>query len=292
MTDRSTDAVPSPREALSSRTDLGTRDAVCPEHGEFVSKGFRLEAWKREIWSQCSQCQHAAEREQRDEERRRQADRVARERQEAIGQTCIPLRFQDRTFEAFHAADEVQLRALTVVRDFTEGFVTYASKGSGLILSGKPGTGKTHLASAAMLALMGSGRWVQYATCMGMIRMVRETWARKSERTEREVLRLLGSEIDLLVIDEVGVQYGTEGEQNIVFDVLDRRYAEMRPSILITNQDTEGLKASLGERTFDRLRQTHALVKFDWPSYRRTARKEGEAWTPLQTTRVRPPDSS
>lgn len=277
MTDRSTDDLPSPRAALSSRTDLGTKDAVCPEHGEFVSKGFRLEAWKREIWSQCPQCQQAAEREQRDEEHRRQADRVARERQEAIGQACIPLRFQDRTFEAFHAADEVQLRAMTVVRDFTEGFAAYASKGSGLILSGKPGTGKTHLASAAMLALMGSGRWLQYLTVMEMIRMVRETWSRNSERSEREVLRLLGSEIDLLVIDEVGVGYATEGEQNIVFDVLDRRYAEMRPSILITNQDAQGLKSSLGERTFDRLRQTHALVKFDWPSYRRTARKETEA---------------
>ena len=51
MTDRSTEDVPSPREALSSRTDLGTKDAVCPEHGKFVSKGFRLAAWKREIWS-------------------------------------------------------------------------------------------------------------------------------------------------------------------------------------------------------------------------------------------------
>ena len=70
------------------------------------------------------------------------------------------------------------------------------------------------------------------------------------------------------------MQYGTDGEQTIVFDVLDRRYREVRPTLILTNQDKAGLKAFVGERTFDRLVETCRWVPFDWPSYRPQARRE------------------
>lgn len=80
--------------------------------------------------------------------------------------------------------------------------------------------------------------------------------------------------MSLLVIDEVGVQYGTEGEQTILFDVLDLRYRGMLPTILMTNQDLSGMKGFLGERTWDRVRETCRWVPFDWESYRPVARNE------------------
>ena len=80
--------------------------------------------------------------------------------------------------------------------------------------------------------------------------------------------------VPLLVIDEIGVQYGTDSEQTILFDVLDKRYRDMRPTILLTNQNTIGLKAFIGERAFDRLTETARWVAFDWPSHRRTAGRE------------------
>jgi len=78
----------------------------------------------------------------------------------------------------------------------------------------------------------------------------------------------------LLVLDEIGVQYGTDGEQTILFDVLDRRYRDLKPSILLTNQDKAGFKQYIGERVFDRLTETSKWVAFDWQSYRATARRE------------------
>lgn len=38
--------------------------------------------------------------------------------------------------------------------------------------------------------------------------------------------------VPLLVIDEIGMQYGTESGQNHLFDVLGRRYRDMMPTIL------------------------------------------------------------
>jgi DNA replication protein DnaC len=79
---------------------------------------------------------------------------------------------------------------------------------------------------------------------------------------------LKSPKIGLLIIDEVGVQYGTEGEQVIMFDIINRRYRDAMPTILITNLGKEGFKKYLGERSFDRLRENGIWVPFDWESHR------------------------
>jgi DNA replication protein DnaC len=142
------------------------------------------------------------------------------------------------------------------------------------VFSGLPGTGKSHLAAAIMISLIDGKRQVQYVACMAMIRAVRDTWRKGAEQSERSVIAHFGTTVDLLVIDEVGVQYGSDSEQTILFEILDRRYSEMRPTILLTNQDKAGFKSLVGDRVFDRLSETCRWVAFDWESYRPTARRE------------------
>lgn len=249
---------------------VGKRAAVCPVHGHFESIGTNLRG--REVWSTCGGCHSDELRAEQDALTQRRAEIVAKEREEAIGAACIPLRFRGLSFNTYVADTPEQRATLARVRDYAERFPEMREQGRGLVLGGKPGTGKTHLAASLALALVDSGAWVQYVTCMGLIRMVRETWGKDAERTERQVVKLLGQEIDLLLIDEVGVQYGTESEQHILFEILDKRYAEMRPTVLITNQDKAGFKTLIGERVADRLTQTHDWLAFDWPSYRKQAR--------------------
>jgi DNA replication protein DnaC len=64
----------------------------------------------------------------------------------------------------------------------------------------------------------------------------------------------------------------------MLFDVLNDRYAEMRPTILIGNLTATELETYLGERILDRLRELGSVtVPFAWPSHRR--------WLSLRTTR-------
>lgn len=252
---------------------LGTRDSKCPEHGPFTSAGKRM--FKREFWQRCPECLANEAHQLEEDARRAQAAMIAKQREAAIGEACIPTRFRGLDFDSFVAATPQQELIARHVRRYAETFEQHRQSGAGLVLAGLPGTGKTHLAAAAMLHLVGEPKtWVQYVTCMGLIRMVRDTWRKDSELSEKKVLTMLGERIDLLVIDEVGVQYGTEAEQTVLFEILDRRYAEMRPTILITNQDKEGFKSFIGERVADRLRQTHNWLVFDWPSYRKQARAQ------------------
>ena len=187
-------------------------------------------------------------------------------------QVAVPARFVGKTLENFHAATPAQRHALTTARDYLENFPARGKAGQGLIFAGMPGTGKSHLAAAILQGLL-PRRVGLYVTCMGILRSIRGTWRKDSERSEGEVLNILRG-VPLLVVDEVGVQYGTDGEQTILFDVLDGRYREMQPTILLTNQDRPGFKQFVGERAYDRLTETCSWVPFDWASYRPTARKE------------------
>jgi len=244
---------------------MAERQAVCPEHGDFVSRNIF-----GRIWSKCPACAESARA--AEEAVEREAARVAAQRRHRamIDAACIPARFVGCTFDSFIADTDAKRHAVTVARDFAENFDDHARRGAALIFAGKPGTGKSHLAGAILQALLSPN--VRYVTCMDMVRAVRETWRRDSERSEVQVLRYLQM-LDLLVIDEIGMQYGTDGEQNILFDVLDRRYREVKPVILLTNQDKEGFKGFVGERTYDRLRETSRWVPFDWESFRPTARR-------------------
>jgi DNA replication protein DnaC len=242
------------------------RMATCPEHGDYESRNIL-----KSIWTKCPACEvirreaEAAEalRLERQQAERRHADRLRCAR--------VPVRFIGRTFDTFKASTDAQQSALTIARDYAEQFAENSRRGQGLIFSGLPGTGKSHLAGAILQSML--HRDVCYVTCLDMIREVRDAWRKGSDRSELQVLGTLGA-LDLLVIDEVGVQYGTEGEQTIIFDILDRRYRDVRPTVILTNQDKAGLKTFIGERTFDRLTETCRWVSFDWSSYRAQARRD------------------
>ena len=73
---------------------------------------------------------------------------------------------------------------------------------------------------------------------------------------------------DLLILDEVGVQFGSDFEKQILFDVLNERYEKLKPSILLSNIPGDQLADYLGERVTDRLRENGGkMIGFDWDSY-------------------------
>jgi DNA replication protein DnaC len=242
------------------------RQEVCDKHGAFESKNLF-----RNVWTRCPICSKERDEAIRAEAEAEKARERERKHREALHYSAIPARFIGRTFDNYRATTNEQRQALTVARDYSENFDRYAAKGQGLVFMGKPGTGKSHLAAAILQVHM--QRNVRYMTCLDLIRAIRETWRRDSERSERKVLDIIRG-LELLVLDEVGAQYGTEGEQTILFDVLDMRYRDLTPTVILSNQHADGLKAYLGERTFDRLRETSQVVQFLWDSHRPQARGE------------------
>lgn len=250
---------------------LGERQAACVTHGAYTASGVRYMG-RREVWTGCQDCKEAQLCAELHAEAVAKASASRARIESMIEDAAIPARFIGRTFDNFNAATNAQSVAKQVVESFANDFASHLKRGTGLVLSGLPGTGKSHLAAAALQAIMPAHCGL-YTTCMSVIRTVRGTWRKDSEKSESQILQMLGT-VPLLVLDEIGVQYGTDGEQTIMFDVLDRRYRDMMPTILLTNQDRDGFKQFIGERSFDRLVESSRWVAFDWASYRATARKE------------------
>lgn len=249
---------------------IGHAQFNCPMHGVYMADGTRLRS--RDIWSTCPDCVREAEvkEAQRNAELRRIAD--IEQRHHHLAQAAVPSRFAGRTLATFKAESPEQIKALSVASEFVANWSEVSRKGSWLVFSGAPGTGKSHLAIAILRALMPAhvGR---YVTCMEMIHEIRATWRKNSDRDETSVLEEF-ADVPLLVIDEVGVQYGTDSEQIHLFEVLDRRYRELMPTILLTNQNKEGFRAFVGDRVYDRMTECAKWVPFAWGSYRPTARRE------------------
>jgi DNA replication protein DnaC len=252
---------------------LEPRDAVCPNHGPYTSTGTRYTVGKgREIWSPCPECARERAESERESAEIAKQQRAREQLEEMLGRAAIPVRFIGRTFENYHADTAGQRAALTAARDYAENFERHARSGESLLMLGKAGTGKSHLASAILQAIMPAHCGL-YSTAADVIEMVRETWRRDSEKSQGRVLHTL-STVPLLVLDEIGVQYGTESEQNTLFQIIDRRYRDRRPLILMANLQPTELQALLGDRVYDRLREVSKVLTFDWDSFRPQARKD------------------
>jgi len=183
---------------------------------------------------------------------------------------AISPRFEFCEFSNFRAEKPEQQVALATCKEYAANFKNYLLSGVCLILRGNPGTGKNHLATAISKSVMQHGYSALNATAFEIIQRIRATWSPTSAEMEEWVIKEF-SKIDLLVIDEVGRQYKSkDGSDSIeIFNVIDARYRLVKPTVIISNQDREGLKTYLGEASFDRLRQGGGkLANFDWQSAR------------------------
>ena len=247
--------------------DRPTEERNCSEHGAYTSTNFM-----GEHWSECPYCMGI----RRDKEAKEQIERdkqaeIEREQRRwiaKIGSAAIPERFKDRTLESYKAKTTGQKKALAFAKEYAENFDKVLQTGRCAIFVGKPGTGKTHLAIGIALAVMQQKRSPLFVTVQRLIRRVKDSWHTKNE-TESQVVEVYASP-DLLILDEVGVQFGSEFEKQVLFDVLNTRYENRKPSILLSNIPREQLADYLGERVTDRLREDGGkMIGFDWNSYRK-----------------------
>jgi len=240
----------------------------CEHHGEYQSS--YVEIMGRKLYMPCPGCAEVTR--QRSEQRR--IEQEQREWEKYLDIACIPRRFQTRTLENYHAETAQQQKALDFAIEYAEGWEETQSYGRCALFVGKPGTGKTHLAVGIMTHIMRKnfGRVsVRFTSVSRIIRRLKDSYRKDGEESEVEVMRDY-SKCALLVIDEVGVQFGTDFEKNTLFDIINDRYENMRPTVLTSNLSADGVREYLGERAFDRLRENGGkCIAFAWDSYRGVA---------------------
>lgn len=263
---------------------LGTeKGAQCPEHGSFTA--IKVESFEGGHFEKgCPSCLWAGLRlAPSDSEQHRQAVQVQQERKLntlLIGSGITP-RFRDATLDNYLTGGNARMTAvLERCREFAENFPEHYQAGHSLLLVGNVGTGKTHLGSAiAQRVIRTHGAQAVIVSAAQIIRVAKGSMARNAQYTERDVIEELAG-FDLLVIDEVGAQSGTEYERGLLHEVIDQRYQQVLPTVLISNLSADAAAAAdgeltlqdfIGERALDRLRQGGRAVRFTWDSARKGA---------------------
>jgi DNA replication protein DnaC len=246
---------------------------MCEKHGQFPIRS--IELMGRVVRSShCPTCsKEAADREYAVRMEKERAERQAKI-EARLEQAGIPALFRDRSFMNYDAQTQGQRVALEKFERFADNFKSHLKRGTVLVGIGKVGTGKSHLACAAANYLMARGHTVYFTSTARLFTKIRGTWSRNSELTEEQMLRQFES-IDLMILDEIGLQRGTEDEQRTLHELLEARRLACKPTILLTNLNHKELQTYLGERFIDRLKESGVSVKFDWESHRRASRDVG-----------------
>lgn len=242
-----------------------TETTTCEKHGEFerftlVGKDFRGgENFKH---SQCPECL-------RDELAEVDAKLRTLRVTELLDRAGIARRFEDCEFDNYQTVNQDAAKNLSACQGYVDNWERCFDAGLGLLMVGKCGTGKNHLAVAMTKNLIRNHlARVEITDVMRVMRAVKSTWRHNSETTEDSVLDHFAS-LDLLIIDEVGVQFGSASELAILQEIVNVRYESVLPTILISNLTFEQLKDSIGERIVDRVTNGgHNRLAFNWESFR------------------------
>lgn len=184
----------------------------------------------------------------------------------------VPENLIHATFENYDPDGEAEAEQVRLVKDFCDKPIGF------LILSGDYGTGKTHLAVAALRKFNG-GWLVKQAT---LLRLLRATY---SDRNADDPIEH-AQNARLFILDDAGLSGGGKDELPMLHEILDYRHGERLPTIITTNLPFENLSAVLGERMADRLREsTFRVLTFTGSSHRRDARERYFDPPPAKATR-------
>jgi DNA replication protein DnaC len=171
-----------------------------------------------------------------------------------------------KTIDEFDFSLQMTLRQSLLGSYLGPDFVT---EGRSLILYGKAGRGKTHLAVAIGYRAIQNGFETFFTTAAKLI----EDLSNANQRGRLHEALLTYTHPHVLVIDEVGyLAYGSDAA-NVLFHVVNYRHLKMRPMIFTTNKPlTQWGKVlhddDLAAAILDRILERGRLVQLDGPSGR------------------------
>ena len=147
-----------------------------------------------------------------------------------------------------------------------------------IVMTGSNGTGKTHLAIAAVKELKG-----KIYTMYEITTRIRQSYSPRADETELEIVDEL-ARLPMLAIDEVGRTKGSDAELNWLSYIIDKRHTRGLPTIIISNKHVrkhcpnggcpDCLENYLSGDVMSRLTDNGVLLQFNWADWRKIKRQK------------------
>nr|PZN67469.1 MAG: ATP-binding protein [Sphaerobacter thermophilus] len=161
--------------------------------------------------------------------------------------------FEGQTFETFDPD-------VPGVREAYEAALAYAENPDGwLFLLGGYGCGKTHLAAAVAHYVIAHQRMrALFLVVPDLLDHLRATFAPDQGATYDARFNAIRT-IDLLVLDDLGTEHTTPWAREKLFQIINFRYNERRPTIITSNRNFDELDPRVASRLSDP-RICHAVL--------------------------------
>lgn len=192
-----------------------------------------------------------------------------------LGERYKDIRFDNTEYEHNEDFKKIYLRC----KKYCEVTEEVIKNGYGIYLYGGSGTGKTHLTSCMANELMEKHKQVLFTNFFEIAKVIKDTFNGKG--SEAEQIKKFAT-IDFLFIDDLGTErVRNNGEdtwlQEKIFEVINKRYNNKKPTIFTSNYSIQELISDRGimQKTVDRIVEMSNLIyKLEGQSYRLSHRKK------------------
>ena len=154
---------------------------------------------------------------------------------------------------------------------YVDNWPTIRAENIGYLLWGGVGTGKSYFAGCIANALMEQ----EVAVRMTNFALILNDLTASFEGRNEYIARLCRA--PLLILDDFGMERGTEYGLEQVYNVVDSRYRSRRPLIVTTNlslQDLQHPQDTAHARIYDRLLEMCAPIRFSGENFRKATAQD------------------
>ena len=164
----------------------------------------------------------------------------------------IPENFRNASFDSFHLPQD-NPTAMRGLSDVMLAVMSYQRKypdneKPGLLLAGPPGTGKTHLAVAALRLLLARGYEGIFCDYQNLLERIRAGYSEALGTSSREAYRV-ALETEILLLDDLGAHRVTDWVEDTVTAIVTYRYNHRKPLIATTNLADPDMTGSVLEKS-------------------------------------------
>ena len=218
--------------------------------------------------SRCWECENEKRAAESLTRKQKDLEKTAKDPTECLSRFGVPLKYINSTLETFNGNNAL----VTACREYKNG---------GLVLYGNTGCGKTHLSVSLMREQLlknikkeiGANdnfykrEEMEFITVPDLLLEIRSSFRDGAENTEESLINHY-SEVDFLILDDLGSEKASEFAITTLYIIIDRRDRDMKSTVITTNLSPAEIENQLNARIASRM-SGMKNIKINMPDYRK-----------------------